>query len=117
MSTRFGAGGLRADMQVWAEGGCPSQMLHMELDAYKWCKVDDTRVEATHRDVSRERRRVTRASQAWLSSTLRLRESLVLRESLDALGRVRFERLWRRWKAIGQVVPRRALALTGRALP
>ena len=68
-------------------------------------------------DVPRDRRRFTRGSQAWLSSSLRLRENLALWESLNASGRVRFEHMWRRWKAIAQVVPRRALALTRRALP
>ncbi len=101
VSMRFGAGDLRTDMELWASGGRPSRRLKTELDAYKFCKLDDTWPEATHRDVSRDRRRVTHASQAWLSATLRLRENLLLWESLDAPGRLRFERMWRRWKAIG----------------
>ena len=116
VSMRFGSGDLRADMQVWASGRRPSRMLPIELDSYKWCKDEDTWVEAAHSDVSRDERGVTRASQAWLSSTLRLREDLGLWEGLDAPGRFRFEQMWRRRKAIAQLVPRRAIALTSRAM-
>ena len=116
VSTRFGAGDLRPDMERWAAGGRVSEALLLEVQAYQWCKLDDTWAESTHRDVSRDRARVTNASQAWQSSTLRLGQNLALWDKLDPHGRVRFDIMFRRWKAIGQIVPRRALVLRQRKL-
>jgi len=78
IAVRFAEGDLSQDMHAWAAGGHPSEHLLAEVNAYQWCKVDDTWAEATHRDISRDRRRSTFASQAWQSATLRLTQNLQL---------------------------------------
>jgi hypothetical protein len=114
IAVRFAEGDLSQDMHAWAAGGHPSEHLLAEVNAYQWCKVDDTWAEATHRDISRDRRRSTFASQAWQSATLRLTQNLQLWDSLDMHGRSRMEVMMLRWRSIGQVVPSRALHLTPR---
>ena len=59
----------------------------------------------------REGSRSTHASQAWMSSTLRLHQTLQMWDTLDFPLRCRFELMFRRWKSIGQVNPRHALAM------
>ena len=111
VSLCFGTGELRLDMEYWAGGGALSPKLHLELLSYQWCKLDDTWAESSHRDVSCDSGRRTCSSQAWVSFTLRLQQNLRLWSSLDARMRARMRIMLYRWRAIGQVMPRRALAL------
>ena len=51
------------------------------------------------------------ASQAWVSATLRLQHNMSLWGSLQTTTRCRMDGMFQRWKAIVQVLPRRAQAL------
>ena len=86
-------------MEAWAAGGLPSARVRLEVLSYQWCKLDDTWVEATHRDVSRLAKRSTFARQAWLSASLRLQQNLSLWDSLDTQARVRFDSMFYRLKS------------------
>ena len=90
----FAHGELRQDMGAWAAGGLPSARFRLEVLSYRWCKLDDTWAEATHRDVSRLAKRSTFARQAWLSASLRLQQNLSLWDSLDTQARVRFDSMF-----------------------
>ena len=59
VTLRFAEGDLRADMEAWAAGAVPSARLLLEVQSYRWCKIDDTWAEAAHRDVSRLAKRAT----------------------------------------------------------
>ena len=114
VTLRFAAGEFRPDMEAWAQGADVSSRLRLEVQSYHWCKLDDTWAEAAHRDVSRISKRATFASQAWQSASLRTQQNLDLWDSLDAEGRARFDSMFYRWKAIGQLAPRLALSLIRR---
>ena len=116
VTLRFAAGELRQDMDAWLAGTPLSPRLRLELESYQWCKLDDTWAEATHRDVSRLAKRVTFASQAWQSASLRLQQNLDLWAAIDGRARARFHAFFYRWKAIGHLNPRLALRLTRRKL-
>ena len=117
VTLRFAAGEFRPDMEAWAQGADVSSRLRLEVQSYHWCKLDDTWAEAAHRDVSRISKRATFASQAWQSASLRTQQNLDLWDSLDAEGRARFDSMFYRWKAIGQLAPRLALSLIRRKQP
>jgi hypothetical protein len=53
VSVRFGEGELRKDLEAFANGRPMTDTLAIELLSYQWCKIDDTRAETSHRDVSR----------------------------------------------------------------
>ena len=116
VTLRFGTGELRQDMDAWAAGAAPSLRVRMEAQSYQWCKLDDTWAAASHRDVARLAKRATFASQAWHSASQHLQQNLALWDSLDMDARARFDRMFYRWKAIGQLKPRLALSLTRRKL-
>jgi hypothetical protein len=116
VTRRFTAGELRKDMDAWLAGTPLSLRLRLELESYQRCKLDDTWAEATHRDVSRLAKRVTFASQAWQSASLRLQQNLDLWAAIDGRARARFHAFFYRWKAIGHLNPRLALRLTRRKL-
>ena len=104
-------------MESWAAGHALSQTLRMALLSYQWCKLDDTWDEASHRDASRDGSRRSHASQAWISVTLRLQQNLSLWDSFQTATRCRMDGMFKRWTAIGQVEPRRTLALIPRKQP
>ena len=54
------------------------------------------------------------ASQARVLSSYRLQHNLDLFDTLDTVTLARVETMLRRWKAIGQTIPRRASALVRR---
>ncbi|MFM7988005.1 MAG: hypothetical protein ACKPKO_52695, partial [Candidatus Fonsibacter sp.] len=51
------------------------------------------------------------------SASLRLGQNLDLWHGLDVAGRARFDGMFYRWKAVGQVLPGRAVSLTKRKVP
>ena len=104
-------------MEAWAAGAAPSARLLLEVQSYRWCKIDDTWAEAAHRDVSRLAKRATFSSQSWVSASLRLQQNLMHWVSLGTQDRSRFGAMFYRWKAIGQIKPRLAVALTRRKMP
>jgi hypothetical protein len=116
VTLRFTAGELRKDMDAWLAGTPLSPRLRLELESYQWCKLDDTWAEATRRDVSRLAKRVTFASQAWQSASLRFQQNLDLWAALDGRARACYHAFFYRWKAIGHLNPRLVLQLTRRKL-
>ena len=117
ITMRFTQGDLHADMLAWLDGQPLTDTLKREVLAYRYCKLDDTWAEACHRDVSREGKRNTRASQAWVSASLRLQQNLDVFSMLDSDMLKRADMMLLRWKSIGQTIPRRAIALKRRKVP
>lgn len=67
---------LRKDMVHLARTGSFTPRLAMEIAAYHMCLVDETAVEAVHRDISREGSRVTYQTFPYIAATLRLEQNL-----------------------------------------
>ena len=107
------ASSLRADMEAYAAGAEPSKRLHSEFCAYSYCTLDETRIEAVHRDVSHISRKATASSVAFRAATLRLRQNLQAEESQDLQVRQWMRWGFGHWKAIGQVIVRKADAGIG----
>ncbi len=67
---------LRHDLDILASVGVHTDRLWAELQAYRMCPLDETAIEAVHRDVSRESKRVGVAVIPLRAATLRLKQSL-----------------------------------------
>jgi len=117
VTLRFSETDLSTAMKEWANGGVLADTLNTELRVYRNCKLDDTWAEACHRDVSRESKRNTRASQGWVSASLRLQQNLAVFDALPGPTVRRASIMFQRWKAIAQVNARRANLLVRRKAP
>ena len=104
VSEHFAGSGsaLRSDMEAHASGKGMSSRLRVEVISYQLCILDDTWVEATHRDVSRVSNSCTYAKLAWRSSTMRLDQNLALMDSLDDAGASKLTFLYKKFRVIGQ---------------
>ncbi|MFM7980759.1 MAG: hypothetical protein ACKPKO_15710, partial [Candidatus Fonsibacter sp.] len=71
-----GLGTLRADMEARVAGHGMSPRLSHEIRAYQLCMLDDTVVEAVHRDVPRQAHRSPGATLHWWASSVRLDQNL-----------------------------------------
>ena len=74
---------LRRDLEQLAHEGSWTSRLAEEVSAYGLCLTDETCVEAVHRDVSREGKRVTRRTFPEMGASLRMKQNL---SELDELG-------------------------------
>jgi hypothetical protein len=69
---------LRADMEQHACGGGMSTPLRREIGSYQLCMLDDTVVEAVHRDLSWQARHTVSSTISWWASSVRLKQNLAL---------------------------------------
>ena len=90
-----------------------SDRLRVELRAYSLCKKDDAWAESVHRNVSHFARTRASAQLPYLAASQRLAQNLAAAESLSSDALQHFYQCMRRYKAIGQRAPTRALALRG----
>ena len=74
---------LRRDLEQLAHEGTWTSRLAEEVSAYGLCLTDETCVEAIHRDVSKEGKRVTRRTFPEMGASLRMKQNL---SELDEKG-------------------------------
>ena len=74
-------GSLRVDFEAHAEGRGMSTRLREEVSSYQLCQLDDTWVEAVHRDVSATCKRASACTFPWVAATLRLSQNLAVMDS------------------------------------
>ena len=93
---------LRADFEAHIEGRGMSSRLREEITSYQLCALDDTWVEAVHRDVSLACKRATSYRFPWIASTLRLPQNLAMVDSTDQNSLRRMSHLFAKWRVICQ---------------
>ena len=103
-------GGLRQAMEAHAAGQGMSVELRAEVTAYSLCLLDDTVVEAVHRDVSHISARAPAATVAYRAATMRLAQNLRALDSGGVVGRQKFATFFRNWKSVAQTKSARARA-------
>ena len=74
---------LRADMESYIHGSAMSASLQAEVTSYQMCMLDDTWVEALHRDISGIGKRKGSSVMAYRFSTFRLKQNLVAVDGLS----------------------------------
>ena len=74
---------LRRDMEAHAAGQGMSAKLRAEYLSYRWCMLDDTWVEAGHRDLSGISKRKPGSKMPFRFATLRLAQNMGV---IDSLG-------------------------------
>ena len=105
---------LRRHMEAFAAGHGMSPWLRAEVTSYQCCILDDTWVEAVHRDLSGTGRKKAMSMMPYRFATLRLGQNLELCEGLSATERHALEQvIWQRWRAIARPatprIPKRPL--------
>jgi hypothetical protein len=111
-----GPASLRADMEDHARGQPMSPALWEEVLSYSLAKIDETWVEAAHRDISSHNKRAPASKLPFASASQRVGSIL---DSLDAASmqdRADFCAKLQRCLAIGQLNPSRARRLQGRRM-
>ena len=94
---------LRRDMEAHAAGQGMSAKLRAEYLSYRWCMLDDTWVEAGHRDLSGISKRKTGSKMPFRFATLRLAQNMELMDSLDTKTLEYFHQvLAPKWRAIAR---------------
>lgn len=94
---------LRSHMEAFAAGQHMSAILRSEVLSYQCCMLDDTWVEAVHRDLSGTGRKKPMAKMPFRFASLRLGQNLELYDSVSASERNAFEKvIWPRWRAIAR---------------
>ena len=93
---------LRTDFEAHIQGRGMSTRLREEVTSYQLCTLDDTWVEAVHRDVSAACKRATSYRFPWIASTLRLPQNLAMADTLKQRSFRRFSHLFAKWRAICQ---------------
>ena len=106
-----GENSLRADMEHHAAGQGMSDRLRCEICSYQFCKIDDTWAEAVHRDISGFGKRASAAKAPYIAASHRLQQTLASIDSMTVAETRKFYDFMRKYKAIGQLSPRRAKAL------
>ena len=95
---------LREHMEAFAAGQAMSPRLRAEIRSYQLCILDDTWVEAVHRDLSGTGRKKERSRMPYRFATLRLGQNIELYDSVSAEERNLFEEvIWPRWRAIARL--------------
>jgi hypothetical protein len=84
---------LRRDMERYAASGKCSRRLWGELQAYRFCPIDETPIEAVHRDVTRVGVRATAGKIVFKAASMRSEQIF---NELDFLGG-RFETMLKFW--------------------
>ncbi len=105
---------LRRNMESFADGKDVSHLLRSKILSYQCCTLDDTWVEAVHRDLAGFRRKKHMAKMPYRFGSLRLGQNLDLCESLSATEPNTLEQLiWPWWRAIASLatprIPLRSL--------
>ena len=91
---------LRSHMEAFAAGQGMSPLLRSEVLSYQCCMLDDTWVEAVHRDLSGTGRK---QPMPFRFASLRLGQNLELYDSVSAAERSNLEQvIWPRWRAIAR---------------
>jgi hypothetical protein len=97
---------LRRDFEDWIDHGMMSARLDMELGMYEWSRIDETPIEAAHRDVKMEKQRAHGMGHAGACATIRrvqLEEDV---RSSRAAGGKRWQSFllcWKRWKLSAEI--------------
>ena len=91
---------LRAQMEEFARSGVLGHDLAQEIAAYSMCMLDDTSIEAYHRDMGHFSLRAKAATLWFRASSVRLGQNLKPYESKGARARLRLRRGYLRYKSI-----------------
>ena len=67
---------LRRDLEAFARGSPCSQRLWSEVQAYRMCPLDETHIEAAHRDISHISRRANASKIAFRASAFRIAQNI-----------------------------------------
>ena len=90
-------GNFRQDLENWRDGGCPSVRLVAELEAYRWCCIDDTMSESPHRDVKHAATRAPASSPAFIAGSIRQADNV---QELLQVPPQRREHFWQEWRSV-----------------
>ena len=104
-------GSLRVDFEAHAEGRGMSTRLREEVSSYQLCQLDDTWVEAVHRDVSATCKRSSACAFPWVASTLRLSQNFAVMDSARENGQDHRSLLFSKWRVICQHSAAKAIKL------
>ena len=104
-------GSLRSDLLRHVAGMGMSSSLRSEIRAYQMCKIDDTWAEAAHRDISGFKKRSAASKVAHTAASQRLAQNLARYDAMAPCERGQFYELLKKHQAVGQTIPKRALAL------
>ena len=102
---------LRVYFEAHAEGRGMSTRLREEVSSHQLCQVDDTWVEAVHRDVSATCKRASACTFPWVAATLRLSQNLAVMDSAGANGKDHRSLLFSKWRVICQHSAAKAIKL------
>ena len=92
---------LRADMEAHAAGDGLSEALRIEIASYQFCTLDDTWVEAAHRDISGVLKKATNINTSTALASVRMEQSLDFLDSLAEDTQALFYRVCLpQWKSI-----------------
>ena len=89
----------RRQFEEWVQHGTMSDELSLELAMYEWGRIDETPIEAAHRDVKQEVHRARGTKHPFASATIRRASTIAL--SGTAQCKAKFLKCWSRWKLVG----------------
>lgn len=95
---------LRRPFEEWVQQGTMSDTLSLELAKYEWGRLDETPIEAAHRDVNHEVSRARGSKHAFASATIRRQSTIDLVGQVQSAGKAQkaaFLKCWSRWKLLG----------------
>lgn len=99
---------LRADMEAFVGGADMTAQLYAEVSAYQFCKLDDTWVEASHRDLSGIGKRKGGSKMPFRFATMRLAQNMQQVDNLDRDRQATFhEVLMPKWRGIARAATHR----------
>ena len=109
VSVHFASEGsaLRADMEEHAKGQPMTDTLAREVAAYAFCMLDDTWVEAGHRDVSKLQESRPKAKLHYLAASLRLDQNLEVWDDTEGDNREFLASCYRKYRAMGHLLGQR----------
>ena len=94
---------LRKDMEAHAAGRGMTAKLRAEIESYRWCMLDDTWVEAAHKDISAISQKKSRAGMAYRLATSRLEQNFEFLDSLPEDTQFFFHTvLFPKWRSIAR---------------
>ena len=97
------ASALRNALETHANGQGMSEALRTEIASYQFCTLDDTWVEAAHRDISCIVKKKTNVDISTVFATMRLKQNLSFLDSLAQDTQVLFHHiLVPKWKSIAR---------------
>ena len=104
---------MRASFARYGAGRGAEPRLLQEMISYCMCVLDETRIEAVHRDVSHISRKATASSVAFRAGTLRLNQNLRFADSDLPEDRQWMQTAYKHWKSIPQTSLAKARAGIG----